>query len=264
MLLPLTVLWSSVRLPVVSERIAPPRPTEPVAVVLPPVSVSPPRVKSPVVAVMLKIRESWLALIVTFAASGRASITSAWLIASSVPPSVIVAPESAAANVISSAPAVAFAAWIASRSEMPSAPGVPINAAIEVTLPLTTSFVLPTVTLASSRRSSSGSKRSRRRKGNEPDSWPLRARTTQLADRPDPLMAQPARHVSASMDEEKMLGPVYHPVSRRSKKNRSIRPDSAEKPQFRHFDVVNIVVRRVATSLFDAFQERLVSQHESL
>ena len=68
--------------------------------VLPPVSVSPPRVKSPVVAVMLKIRESSLASIVTFAASGRASITSASPIASSVPPSVIVAPESAAANVI--------------------------------------------------------------------------------------------------------------------------------------------------------------------
>ena len=91
-LLPLTVLWSSVRLPVVSERIAPPRPAEPLAVVLPPVSVSPPRVKSPVVAVMLKIRDSSLASIVTFAASGRASITSASLIASSVPPSVIVCP----------------------------------------------------------------------------------------------------------------------------------------------------------------------------
>ena len=129
--------------------------------VLPPVSVRPPSVKSPVVAVILKIRDSSLASIVTFAASGRASITSAWLIASSVPPSVIVWPESAASNVISSAPAVAFAAWIDSRSEMPSAPGVAINAAIDVTLPLTMSFVLPTVTLASNRRSSSGSKRSR-------------------------------------------------------------------------------------------------------
>ena len=50
------------------------------------------------------------------------------------------------------------------------------------------------------------------------DSSPLCARTTQLVNRHDPLMSQAARHVSARLDEAKLLRPVYHPISRKSKK----------------------------------------------
>ena len=97
-------------------------------VVLPPVSVSPASVKSPVVAVMLKIREALLASIVTFAASALASIVSASVICSSAA-RLIVWPESAAANSIVSAPTspagasptavFVFAARIASRRVIP-------------------------------------------------------------------------------------------------------------------------------------------------
>ena len=43
-------------------------------------------------------------------------------------------------SIVSAVRASALAARIASRSEMPSAPGVAISAAIDVVVPLTTSF----------------------------------------------------------------------------------------------------------------------------
>jgi hypothetical protein len=55
--------------------------------------------------------------------------------------------------------------------------------------------------------------------------------------------------MSPSLDEEKMLGPVYHPVSPESKKKRSIRPNSAVKRRPSHFDIVNNGIQRVAMEL---------------
>ncbi len=99
----------------------------------------------------------------TLAASAEASITRASLSANSVPVvSSIVCPLSPAAKSMVSAPAVAFAARIASRSEIPSAPGLAIKAVIDDVSPLTRSKPFATVTAASTRRSSSHSEASRR------------------------------------------------------------------------------------------------------
>ena len=110
MLLPLTVLWK--RQGAVGANPAAARLS---AVVRPPVRVRP--VSVTLAAVMLRIRDCRLALIVTFWASGAASIVSASVIASSTPPKRIVWPLMLAANVIVPAPGWAFVRRIASRSE---------------------------------------------------------------------------------------------------------------------------------------------------
>ena len=60
-------------------------------------------------------------------------------------------PAYAGSNSISSAPAVAFVASIASRSEIPSPPSSAISAATEATSPLTASEELLTTTTSSAR-----------------------------------------------------------------------------------------------------------------
>ena len=73
-------------------------------------------------------------------------------------PSVIVCAPPPIANSIVSAPAVAFAAVMASRSEItPSLPGVACKLAIEEVSPSSTSLAVSTVKVASKRRSSSRS-----------------------------------------------------------------------------------------------------------
>ena len=98
------------KIPVVSEWIAPPPFTEPSPVVRPPVSVSWVSAKSPLAAVMLKMRDCSPASMVTVPPLLVASIETASVIVSWAPPSVMVSPAREASNKTSSAPAVALAA----------------------------------------------------------------------------------------------------------------------------------------------------------
>ena len=116
MLFPLRVLPLSVRVPLVRDRIAPPRPARPFAIVSPPISVSPEIAKSPVAAVILKIREFCWASIVSKLCPGPVRISDSVIDISPRESSIDCGvANSVESNVIISVPTLPFAAVIASR-----------------------------------------------------------------------------------------------------------------------------------------------------